>query len=144
MCDPPFFARTRTWTPYAITSHAMPDSLLPLILSGPLSPSKQSFHMADANHATEFGNCAIKNIPPDQLSTFYRGLAINISMQLSRARLEAIRISECRAFNDRQTVLRDQDETEQLRIACIKGFSLPMTEKVAMIIKGSIKSPDFR
>ena len=61
------------------------------------------------------GNCIIEGMAPEQLLNFYRGLAINISTQLSRSRLEAIRISECRAFNDRQTVLRDQDETEQVR-----------------------------
>lgn len=48
----------------------------------------------------------IAGMVPEELNTFYRGIAINIATQLCRARMEAIRISECKAFNDRQTVLR--------------------------------------
>lgn len=32
----------------------------------------------------------------------------------------------------------------QLRVGCIKRFNLPMTEKVTMIGKVSVKAPDFR
>jgi hypothetical protein len=32
----------------------------------------------------------------------------------------------------------------QLRVGCIKRFNLPMTEKVTMIVKVSVKAPDFR
>lgn len=80
------------------------------LVSSVASPSKLSrIPMID-----DPGNCIIDGMTSEQLLSFYRGLAINISTQLSRSRLEAIRISECRAFNDRQTVLRDQDETEQV------------------------------
>jgi len=84
--------------------------------------------------------CKIEGMTARNMATFYRGLAVNISTQLSRTRVEAIRISECKAFNDRQTVLKDQDETEHIRVSCIKTFSMSMTEKVLLIIKCSVKS----
>lgn len=52
-------------------------------------------------------------------------------------------MSECKAFNDRQTVLGNQDETERLRVACIKQFSFPMSEKIKVIIKCSVRSLEY-
>jgi len=78
-----------------------------------------------------------------QLSQFYRGLAINLAMQLSKVRIEAIRISECKGFNDQQTLMHEHDETERIRASCIKTFHMPMMEKVCLIMKCSVQSADF-
>eukprot|EP00960_Hanusia_phi_P041507 755029-Hanusia_phi.AAC.2 len=82
----------------------------------------------------------LEGVPPDRLSTFYRGLSVALGTQLSRIRIESIRIGNLKAFNDRQTVLAEQDESEKLRSACIKQFGLPMNEKLITRLKCSYQS----
>jgi hypothetical protein len=65
-----------------------------------------------------------------------------MSHHLSLTRFE-IFASECKAFNDRQTVLGDHDETEALRVKSIKAFSFPMSEKVQHVTKCAVRSVEF-
>jgi hypothetical protein len=48
----------------------------------------------------------IEGLSESDLVKFYRGLSVNLAHKLARVRTEAIRVSECKSFNDRQTVLK--------------------------------------
>ena len=54
---------------------------------------------------TQDVDLAIEGLCAQELQMLYRGLSVALAHKLSRARTEAIRVSECKAFNDRQTVL---------------------------------------
>ena len=82
----------------------------------------------------------LEGVPADRLSTFYKGLSVALGTQLSRIRIESIRIGNLKACNDRQTVMAEQDESEKLRAACIKEFGLPMNEKLVTRLKCSCRS----
>lgn len=84
----------------------------------------------------------VQNVPHEELADFYRGMSIILGTRLSRIRLESIRVGSLKAFNDRQTVLADSDESEKLRHGCISMFGLPMNEKLLSRAKCSCIFPD--
>ena len=55
--------------------------------------------------------------------------------QLDRTRTECIRISRLKALSDTDSLMLVYDEREQLRLACIKKFVLPVTEKLVTAFK---------
>ena len=55
--------------------------------------------------------------------------------QLDRTRTECIRISRLKALSDTDSLMLVYDEREQLRLACIKKFVLPVTEKFVTAFK---------
>jgi len=108
--------------------------------------SSRDTHDADHNHRSmstrrnvTVDDVELPGISMDELAVFYRGVCITLGTQLSRVRMEAIRIGSLKQFNDRQTVLAEQDETERLRVACISTFGLPMNEKMTVRLKCSWK-----
>lgn len=58
---------------------------------------------------------------------------------LSRIQIETIRIGNLESFNDRQSILADQDHVEKLRNSAISQFLLPMNEKLLMSAKCHLK-----
>jgi len=86
----------------------------------------------------------VHEVSDAELEMFYRGLSISLGAQLARVREESIRIGSLKAFNDRQTVLADEDESEKLRKGCIKGFGLPMNEKLITRLKCHCRYPGER
>ena len=75
---------------------------------------------------------AIAGICLNELPDFFRGYAISLAMQVSRIQAEVIRIGGLRALSDRQTVMIEVDEDENLRKSCIRQFSLPMNERLLL------------
>jgi hypothetical protein len=62
----------------------------------------------------------VVDVPKKHLPAFYRGLAFLISMQLDRTRTECIRVSRLKSLTDADALMASYDESEQLRLACIK------------------------
>lgn len=68
-----------------------------------------------------------------------RGLSVILGRLLSRIQIETIRIGDLESFNDRQSILADQDHVEKLRNSAISQFLLPMNEKLLMSAKCHLK-----
>ena len=75
---------------------------------------------------------AIAGLSVTELPNFFRGYAISLATQLSRIQAEVIRIGGLRAFSDRQTVMIEVDEDENIRKSCIRQFSLPINERLLL------------
>eukprot|EP00960_Hanusia_phi_P021878 648446-Hanusia_phi.AAC.3 len=78
---------------------------------------------------------AIQGLPNEDLFRFYQGLALKLSHQLSRTRIEMIRHSGLKAFNDRQSVMYLDDELEKLRMHLISYFGIPVNDKILLASK---------
>ena len=74
----------------------------------------------------------VAGLTVSELPNFFRGYAISLATQMSRIQADVIRIGGLRAFSDRQTVMIDVDEDENLRKSCIRQFSLPMNERLLL------------
>lgn len=78
----------------------------------------------------DVAHISVEGLDDSNLDVFYRGLSVMLARNLSRIHMETIRIGALEAFNDRQSVLADQDEIELLRTSAIRTFNLPMNEKL--------------
>ena len=74
-------------------------------------------------------------VPDLELADFYRGLCLKLTIQLDRTRTECIRLSRLRALTDTDALMEIYDEREQLRLASIKIFGLPGSEKMVLSSK---------
>ena len=83
----------------------------------------------------------VDGVPKRMLADMYQGLALNLAHELSRARIEAIRLSGLKAFNDRQSVMYLEDEIEKLRADVIEKFELPVNEKILQTAKAYVVMP---
>ena len=80
----------------------------------------------------------ICGVPNSLLADMYHGLALDMAHKLSRARIEAVRMSGLKAFNDRQSVMHLEDELQKLRSDCIDKFQLPVNEKIINTAKATV------
>ena len=67
-----------------------------------------------------------------------------LGRRLSRIQIETIRIGDLESFNDRQSILADQDHIENLRNSAISQFLLPMNEKLLKSAKCHLKSRELK
>jgi hypothetical protein len=76
------------------------------------------------------------------LAEMWQGVAINLSKTLERARTESIRISRLKALTDQTSLMLFHCESEQLRLSCIKTFSLPSNEQMNFHAKCFLSSDE--
>ena len=67
-----------------------------------------------------------------------------LGRRLSRIQIETIRIGDLESFNDRQSILADQDHIENLRNSAISQFLLPMNEKLLKSAKCHLKRRELK
>jgi hypothetical protein len=76
------------------------------------------------------------------LAKMWHGVAINLANTLERARTESIRISRLKALTDQASLMLLYDESEKLRLDCIKKFSLPSNEQMNLHAKCFLSSDE--
>ena len=76
------------------------------------------------------------------LAKMWQGVAINLANTLERARTESIRISRLKALTDQASLMLLYDESEKLRLDCIRKFSLPSNEQMNLHAKCFLSSDE--
>jgi hypothetical protein len=94
----------------------------------PTSVHSRDWRVGDVNEGT--------------LAKMWQGVAINLSNTLERARTESIRISRLKALTDQASLMLFHGESEQLRLVCIKTFSLPSNEQMNLHAKCFLSSDE--
>jgi len=79
-----------------------------------------------------------------ELPAFYQALAHKLTLQLDRTRTECIRISRLKALSDTDSLMLLYDEREQLRLASIRIFGLPVSEKMVLLCKCFLTNDEMK
>jgi len=109
--------------------------------AGGVDRSQARFTPASGSAEFSLSNIGVDGVPTQMLADWYQGLALNLAHEVSRARIECIRISGLKAFNDRQSVMYLEDELEKLRADVIEKFELPVNEKILQTAKAHVVMP---
>ena len=94
----------------------------------PTSAHSREWRVGDADEGT--------------LAKMWQGVAMNLANTLERVRTESIRISRLKALTDQASLMLLCDESEKLRLDCIKKFSLPSNEQMNLHAKCFVSSDE--
>jgi CRP-like cAMP-binding protein len=78
-----------------------------------------------------------------ELSSFYRGLAHKLVLQLDRTQTECIRFGLLKALTDTDALLLECSGSEQLRLEVVRTLNLPESQKIVLTCKCFITTEDM-